>query len=254
MAGNIQPIFTRVGDIQGGATLTTAANDYTGQSINNAQVFLSDNTNGGFVQRLRLKPIGTNVATVARVYINPGIGNLASAISAVSGTPTGTPSASGGTMLTGSYFAKIQAVDWQGVGTAMSTETASVSVTGPTGSVAWAWNAATGAASYRIFVGNVTNGETMYFTSTTNSYTQTTATLTASNAGPPYQGMPGGFINNNIFFGEVSLPATTSSASAALVDVDYPMNVALPPGYKIIVGLGTTVAAGWIVTAIGGKY
>ena len=43
-------------------------------------------------------------------------------------------------------------------------------------------------------------------------------------------------------------------ATAATVDVDYPMNLALPPGYALIVGLGTTVSAGWVVTAIGGTY
>ena len=50
------------------------------------------------------------------------------------------------------------------------------------------------------------------------------------------------------------LPATTASAVAATIDVDYPMNLALPPGYHILVGLGTTVAAGWTVTAVAGKY
>jgi hypothetical protein len=257
MAGNIQPIFTRVGDIQGGVLVTSAmgsATGYNGQDANTTQIFAADSTNGGYIQRLRFKPTGTNVATVARVFINEGVGNFASAVSAVSGTPTGTPSASGGTLSSGSYFAKIQAVDQQGVGTAMSTESASVSVTGPTGSIVWNWTASTGAASYRIFVGQVTNQQTMYFTSTSNTTTQTTATLTPTNAGPPYQGMPADFLTTNMFIGELSLPATTNSTSAALVDIEYPMNMALPPGYKVTVGLGTAVASGWVVTGIGGKY
>jgi hypothetical protein len=32
------------------------------------------------------------------------------------------------------------------------------------------------------------------------------------------------------------------------------MNFALPTGYKIYVGLGATVAAGWVVTPIAGAY
>ena len=59
---------------------------------------------------------------------------------------------------------------------------------------------------------------------------------------------------NNTFYGQVSLPATTAINTAATVEVDYPMNFALNPGFRIYVGLGTTVAASWICTAIGGKY
>jgi hypothetical protein len=247
MAANQAPIYSIEGDIQGGDILTTQAQEYTGQNINNASVFTADATNGGYIQRLRFKALGTNIATVARIFINNGNGRLASSISTVAGTPTGTPSASGGTLLTGSYFAKIVAIDQYGVATAASTETASISVTGPTGSIAYAWTAVTGAASYRIYVGPVTGGQASYFTSSTNSYTQTAAIGTRDN-------LSTGVSNNNHFYGEVSLPATTLTNTAATTDVDYPLNLALPPGHRIIVGLGTTVAAGWQVMAIGGSY
>ena len=59
---------------------------------------------------------------------------------------------------------------------------------------------------------------------------------------------------NNAFYGEISLPATTATAVAATVDLDYPMDFALPPGFRIYFGLGTAVAAGWCCTAIGGNY
>jgi hypothetical protein len=246
MSGNIDPIFSKVGDIQGGVLLTTAANDYTGQGIQNAVAFTADTVNGGFLQRLRFKPIGTNVASVARVFINyTGTGRMAPCIAAVTGTPTGTPSASGGTLQSGTYFAKILAVDEYGAITAASTETASVSVTGPTGSIAWAWTAVTGAVKYLVFVGPITGGQCTYFESTTNSFTQT--------APVGQRDSPNG-IQPNTFYGEVGLPATTLSATAPLVEIDYPMNVPLPPGARVIVGLGTTVAAGWQVTGIGGKY
>jgi hypothetical protein len=59
---------------------------------------------------------------------------------------------------------------------------------------------------------------------------------------------------NNTFYGQVSLPGTTATNTAATTEIDYPMNFAINPGFRIYVGLGTTVAAGWVVTAIGGKY
>lgn len=137
---NPNPIFSRVGAIGGigSTTLTTAAADYTGISANNSLIFTADASNGGFVQRIRFKALGTNAVTVARVYIN--------------------------------------------------------------------------------------NGSTS------------------------------GTASNNVFYGEVSLPATTAITTAATVDVDYPMNFALPPGYKLYVGLGATVVAGWVASVIAGAY
>lgn len=55
-----------------GAALTSAANDYTGASANNAVVFTADATEGGFLQALRVIALGTNVASVLRVYLNNG--------------------------------------------------------------------------------------------------------------------------------------------------------------------------------------
>ena len=64
----------------------------------------------------------------------------------------------------------------------------------------------------------------------------------------------GDISNNNEFIGELSLPIVTGTATAATIDIDYPLNFALPPGHRIIVGLATTVTAGWMVTCIGGDY
>lgn len=148
MPGNQYPIFSRQGEVSSNTgvattaamaqTITTATADYTGVSANHKKVFTADATNGGFVQRLRFKAIGTNVASVARIYLNNG-----------------------------------------GINTVAA---------------------------------------------------------------------------NNSFYGEQSLPATTAINTASTVDIDYPMNIALNPGFTVWVGLGTTVAAGWVVTAIGGEY
>lgn len=60
--------------------------------------------------------------------------------------------------------------------------------------------------------------------------------------------------SNNSFYGEISLPATTAIATAATVEIDYPLNFALPPNWRIYVGIGTTVSAGWVCTPVAGEY
>lgn len=67
-------------------------------------------------------------------------------------------------------------------------------------------------------------------------------------------GSTNGTASNNTFFGEVSLPATTATNTAGTVDIDYPMDIALPAGWRIYVGLATTVAAGWTCTVVAGQY
>jgi hypothetical protein len=59
---------------------------------------------------------------------------------------------------------------------------------------------------------------------------------------------------NNIFYGELSLPIVTGINTAATVDLDYPMEFAIDPLFRIYVGLGTTVTNGWICTCIAGQY
>lgn len=59
---------------------------------------------------------------------------------------------------------------------------------------------------------------------------------------------------NNFLFAEVNLPATTAVANASLAELTVQFNIAIEPGYKINWALGTTVAAGWQVVAIGGDY
>ncbi len=59
---------------------------------------------------------------------------------------------------------------------------------------------------------------------------------------------------NNILFDELTLATTTISEVAALQIYEIFLNVALPPGYKLLVTLGTTVSAGYFVSVVGGKY
>ena len=252
MAINTSPIYSGQGDIQGGELLTLAAlTDYTGQNANNAVIFSSNGTYGGYIQKLRFKAAGTNLATVARIYVNNGNGRLITSAAAAT-TPSGAMVTTGGNLLTGAtnanYFAKLVAVDQYGAITAAGTESAVVAnttATTSTGSITWTWTAVAGAKSYRLYVGPVAGGQLSYFTSNSGPYVQTEAVGVRDTIGTS---------TNNYLYGELSLPATTATATAATVDIDYPLNFALAPGDRIIVGLANNVAAGWYVTGVGGSY
>jgi hypothetical protein len=59
---------------------------------------------------------------------------------------------------------------------------------------------------------------------------------------------------NNSLFMERTIPATTLSEVAELADIMIPLDISIDPGFKINVTIGTTVAAGLQVTAVGGDY
>ncbi len=137
MPANTSPIYTLEPDIQWGPTVLTSANtakDGTGTVL----TAFTAGANGGFVQKIRFRAAGTNVATVARVFINNGSTNATAA--------------------------------------------------------------------------------------------------------------------NNILYEDITLPATSNSETAQLLNQEIALNIALPAGYKINVTIGTTVSAGYYVTVIGGKY
>jgi hypothetical protein len=137
MAINTQPIFTKKGDIQWSPSSLTAANTAKDGTGAVSTVFTAG-ADGAFVQRLIARSLGTNVATVLRIFANNGGSNA-----------------------------------------------------------------------------------------------------TAS---------------NNTLVAEMTLPATTLSEIAAQPPYELPLNFALPNGYKLNCTLGTTVAAGYQVTILGGSY
>lgn len=59
---------------------------------------------------------------------------------------------------------------------------------------------------------------------------------------------------NNTLIAELSIPATTASNSQAQPDYTRLIRRAIDPGYKILVTIGTTIAAGIQATAFGGDY
>jgi len=60
--------------------------------------------------------------------------------------------------------------------------------------------------------------------------------------------------SNNCLIAEAALPSTSLSQTGMMSPVELPLNFALPAGYKIMVAIGTTVAAGYRVSVIGGDY
>lgn len=59
---------------------------------------------------------------------------------------------------------------------------------------------------------------------------------------------------NNAMIAELTLSSTTNSEVAKLADYEVPLGIALPPGYRIYATIGTTVAAGYHLIGVGGKY
>jgi hypothetical protein len=73
MPANTNPIFTVAPDIQWPAAALTAANTTKdGASGTVTTVFTADAANGGYVTKLIARALGTNVATVLRVFVNNG--------------------------------------------------------------------------------------------------------------------------------------------------------------------------------------
>lgn len=70
MAANTNPIFGRTPDIQlAGAIIGTSANTATdGTGANTSLIYTADATEGSFVSFVRLKPVSTIAATVARLW------------------------------------------------------------------------------------------------------------------------------------------------------------------------------------------
>ena len=138
MAANTSPIFSRLSDNQwiGAVATANTTKDLTAGTIYLA--FTADAAEGGYVDKLVVQPLGTNIATVLRVWLNNG--------------------------------------------------------------------SATGTAA------------------------------------------------NNTLLKDVTMAATTNSETAAIGQTEVLLGFAIPAGYRIYVTVGTTVAAGFGVSVIAGKY
>lgn len=71
---NTKPIYSSIPIVSVGGNLATAntAKDGTGTVVT---AFTADATNGGRIEKLKVRAAGTNVATVLRIFINNGASN-----------------------------------------------------------------------------------------------------------------------------------------------------------------------------------
>jgi len=108
----------------------------------------------------------------------------------------------------------------------------------------------------KVFTGDTTNGSRLvglHFEAT-GINVQTVARVYMNNGGSQTTAA------NNALVGQLTLPATSASNNSAVGSADYyfpgPSGYAdIPPGFTVYVGLGTTVASGWVVTPVlGGKF
>ena len=72
MPANTAPIFTLLPAIEWSNTNITAANTTTDLTSGTVYDVFTASTNGSYVQKIRFRHLGTNVATVVRVFINNG--------------------------------------------------------------------------------------------------------------------------------------------------------------------------------------
>ena len=111
-----------------------------------------------------------------------------------------------------------------------------------------------GSTSYEVFVADSTNGgfvrNARVKANPANNTAATVVRFWLNN------GSTTGTAANSALIGELGLPSTTASASAPQADFDYGLNMALPPGYKIYVTIGTAPGGSgeFTCTVFGGKY
>ncbi len=75
MAANTAPIYSRKGRINWAAPALTAANTAKDGTGTVTTVFTADATEGSFLQKIIVRPRGTNVASVLRLFLNNGLTN-----------------------------------------------------------------------------------------------------------------------------------------------------------------------------------
>ena len=78
MPANIDPMFTRVADIQWALPSPTANALFDGTGVVST-VFTADAVNGGFVMYLKAKPTGASVQSSLRIFINNGASSAVAA-------------------------------------------------------------------------------------------------------------------------------------------------------------------------------
>ena len=112
----------------------------------------------------------------------------------------------------------------------------------------------TAGTSYLCFTADATNGgyvrEARVKVGPANNSAATVVRFWLNN------GATTGTATNSAIYGELGMPATTTSAVNAQPDFVYPFNIALPAGWKIYATMGTAPGGSceFSITTIAGKY
>lgn len=98
-----------------------------------------------------------------------------------------------------------------------------------------------------IFTADATNGSWVDYVQVQHKGTnvQTALRLFINN------GSTNATATNNSLNGNYTIPLATASNNTATTSIVIPLNIFLPPGYKLNATIGTSVAAGLAVTAFG---
>lgn len=76
MAANVAPIYVLAPQLEWGTVATAnTAKDGTGTMV----TVFTGGTNGSFLEKLRIRPVGTNIASVLRIFFNNGSTNATAA-------------------------------------------------------------------------------------------------------------------------------------------------------------------------------
>jgi hypothetical protein len=112
-----------------------------------------------------------------------------------------------------------------------------------------------------LYDGTGANGQVIFTAGASGSFVQRVrfkaSGSTAATAGRIFinNGQSTGSAVNNILFDEITLAATTATNTAATAVYELPMNVALPPNYRLIATVAVVQpSGGWFVSTIGGSY
>lgn len=147
------------------SALATFSNiSVTGGSINGTPIGATTASTGKF----------TNL-TVTNTLTTYGLTSAPITLSVITtpDAPVGTPSTTGGSVPADNYYFKVVATDSRSGATIAGPESAAVTTTGTTSSIALTWTASAGATGYRIYYSNTSGGQNSYYTSSTNSFTLT---------------------------------------------------------------------------------
>lgn len=131
-------------------------------------------------------------------------------------------------------------------------------VLGPTASTVLDGSAATGI--YQVFQADATNGgfiRSVRAKAVGSPAATVMRLFICSNTSGAFTAGTTNTVANTTLFDEVSMPALTASNTLALPVYEIPLNIALPPGHRLLVSFGTSTGAagtGYKATAVGGKY